>query len=121
MSQQVLPIALGLMLLVIVFELVRQRRLRERYAVFWMVLGLALLAVGMFPGATEEVAATLGFELPSNLVFLISIIILFALAVQAGVEIAGLQRDVRTLAEEVAILRLETTRRSKGDSGDDSA
>ena len=40
----------SLLLLVVVFELIRSRRLRERYALLWLLTGLVLLAifVGVF-------------------------------------------------------------------------
>lgn len=115
MSQQIVPIALGVILLVVVFELVRRRLLRERHAVFWILLSFSLILVGVFPAVTEQVSSALGFELPSNLIFFFSIIVLFALALQAGVEIARLERHVRTLAEEVALLRLVVDESADGD------
>jgi len=121
MSQQIVPALLGLILLGIVFELVRRRRLRERHALFWMLLGLALILLGLLPDVTERVSSMLGFELPSNLIFFVSIIVLFALALQAGVEIARLERHVRILAEEVALLRLAAEERTDEDTRDDSS
>lgn len=115
MSEQIVPALLGLILLGVVFELVRRRLMRERHAVFWMLLGVALILVGLLPAATERISSMLGFELPSNLIFFVSIIVLFALALQAGVEIARLQRDVRTLAEEIALLRLAVDESADGD------
>lgn len=110
-----MPALLGLILLGIVFELVRRRRMRERHAVFWMLLGISLVLVGFLPVATERISSALGFELPSNLIFFISIVVLFALALQAGVEIARLERHVRALAEEVALLRLAVEEPADGD------
>ncbi len=121
MSVQIVPILLGLALLLIVFELVRRGLMRERHAVFWMLLGIALILVGSFPAATQRVSSMLGFELPSNLIFFVSIIVLFALALQTGVEIAKLERHVRTLAEEVAILRLANEERNAENTQDDSS
>ena len=80
-----------------------------------MLLGITLILVGAFPVATERVSSMLGFELPSNLIFFVSIIVLFALALQAGVEIARLERNVRTLAEEIALLRFAVGESADGD------
>lgn len=120
MSSQIVPLVLGTILLVTVFEFVRRRHLRERSAIFWMLLGVSLVLVGLFPALTARVSSTLGFELPSNLVFFVSIIMLFALSLQAGVEIARLERHNRVLAEEVALLRLAIDDSADGDTPRDT-
>ena len=40
------------LLLLVVFELIRSRRLRERYALLWLLTGVVLLALSLWRGAT---------------------------------------------------------------------
>ena len=63
-----LPIAIAaavasFVLLVIVFELIRSRRLRERYALLWLLTGLVMLALSLWRGGLNTVAGWAGVAL----------------------------------------------------------
>jgi len=49
-------------------------------------------------------AVALGFQLPSNLLFFVSILFLLLVAVQLSFEVSRLEARTRRLAEEVALL-----------------
>ena len=44
----------SLLLLLIVFELIRSRRLRERYAILWLVTGVVLLVLSAWRDALNK-------------------------------------------------------------------
>ncbi|TAM92894.1 MAG: DUF2304 domain-containing protein, partial [Jatrophihabitans sp.] len=50
-------------------ELLRRRRLREKYAALWIVVSVLVLATVALPGVLRWVAAALGVTVPLNLVF----------------------------------------------------
>ena len=65
---QILAIVITGGLFVLVFELVRQRRLLERYALLWLFSSAVLLALSVWRGALEELASAVGiFYAPSAL------------------------------------------------------
>jgi len=97
--------AIGLFLLLI--ELLRQRRLREKYALVWFVLAVIALVGAAAPTLVYRITDLIGFQLPVNLIFFIAFLVLFALSVQFSLELGRMEERVRTLAEELAILRLE--------------
>ncbi|MBC7592039.1 MAG: DUF2304 domain-containing protein [Salinibacterium sp.] len=92
--------------LVVVVELLRRRRLRERHAIWWLVAGVLALVTGLFPSALEWAAGLVGVEVPTNLVFFVSIAILFFVCLQHSAEVTDLESKTRTLAERSAILEL---------------
>jgi hypothetical protein len=49
-------------LLVVVFELIRSRRLRERYALLWLLTGVVLLALSLWRGGLNTIAGWFGVE-----------------------------------------------------------
>ena len=50
------------LLLVVVFELIRSRRLRERYALLWLLTGVVLLALSLWRGGLNTIAGWFGVE-----------------------------------------------------------
>jgi hypothetical protein len=88
--------ALGL-----VFELLRRRRLREKYAAIWIVIAVGTVVVAVFPQILQGVADLVGIRTPSNLLFFGSLIVLFAVSLQLSREVGLLEEQSRRLAEEV--------------------
>lgn len=93
--------------LVLVFELLRRRRLREKYAVIWVVIAIATLVVAVFPVLLLQVADVVGIQTPSNLLFFGSLITLFAVSLQLSREVGLLEEQTRRLAEEIGTLKLK--------------
>lgn len=109
----------------VIVELLRRRQLRERHALWWLVAGVLALIVGIFPSTLRWAAALLGFELPINLVFFVSIGILVLVALQHSAELTLLESKTRVLAEQSALqdlrlraleqqLALETAKKRQG-------
>jgi hypothetical protein len=90
--------------LAVVVQMLRHRRLRERHAVWWLVGGLAALLVGLFPGLLEGAADLIGVTEPANLIFFISIAMLVLVCIQLSSELTRQETQIRTLAEDVALL-----------------
>lgn len=101
------PFALvgALVTLAFMFELLRRRRLREKYAILWISLAVIVIFFGAFPGVLYWLAKLVGIATPLNLVFFLALLVLLVVAVQLSAEISSLERNTQTLAEECALLR----------------
>lgn len=103
--------------LAVVVEMLRRRRLRERHAIWWLIAGTAALVIGVFPGALEWAAELVGVDIPTNLVFFVSIAVLVLVCIQHSAELTDLESKARTLAEmsalqDLRIGRLESSARA---------
>ncbi|MCW2767109.1 MAG: hypothetical protein JWO11_3068 [Nocardioides sp.] len=107
----VLGIIGSTVILVVLFEMLRRRHLREKYAVVWFLVALASMTVTIFPDLLNVSARAVGVEVPVNLLFFAASMILLVLALQHSYELGRLEEKSRTLAEEVALLRLELDQR----------
>lgn len=105
-ASYIFGICSALLTLIVVIEMLRRRRLRERHAIWWLVAGVLALVVGVFPGVLDWAAKLVGIGLPTNLVFFVSIAVLFLVCIQHSAELTKLENQTRTLAEEVALLDL---------------
>lgn len=92
--------------LLVVLEMLRRRQLRERHAIWWFIAGVLALVAGIFPSTLSWAANLIGIEVPINLVFFVSIAILFLVCLQHSAELTRLESKTRTLAERVALLEL---------------
>lgn len=92
--------------LVLVIELLRRRRLREKYAVIWVFISVATVVIAVFPGLLGWISAVIGIQTPSNLLFFGSLLTLFAVSLQLSREVGLLEEQTRRLAEEMGALRL---------------
>ncbi|MEU1972508.1 DUF2304 domain-containing protein [Microbacterium sp. NPDC019599] len=81
------------------------RALREKYAILWLLIGLLILLLGLFPGVLVSVSQLLGVALPSNLFFALAIILLLGVALHLSWELSQAEDEIRRLAEESALLR----------------
>ncbi|WP_439591535.1 DUF2304 domain-containing protein [Microbacterium sp.] len=98
-------IGLALVILIVVFYLLLTRKLREKYAVVWLVIGFVVLILGLFPQLLLWFTAVLGVQLPVNLLFSLAIVLLLSVALHLSWELSQAEDEIRRLAEEAAISR----------------
>ncbi|KQR49530.1 hypothetical protein ASF87_12400 [Microbacterium sp. Leaf161] len=103
-------LVLGLLIVGAVTAMLLRRQLREKYAVVWLVIGLAVLLLGIFPAALQWLTLALGFQLPANLIFTLAITLLLAASLHLSWELTRTEERLRRLAEEAAIARLAQSR-----------
>ena len=89
------------------FEPLRCRHLREKYAVTWAALRRRPGADDL-PGAARTFSSELaGVDAPANLLFFLASMALMVLTLHQSHEPGRLEDKTRTLAEELALLRME--------------
>ena len=102
----ILGILAALLTLGVVIEMMRRKRMRERHAIWWLLAGTLALIIGVFPGILNWAAGVLGVGAGANLVFFVSIAVLFLVCIQASSELTTLEDKTRSLAEETVLLQL---------------
>ncbi|MBN9213848.1 MAG: hypothetical protein ABS62_03075 [Microbacterium sp. SCN 70-200] len=116
-------ISLAVIVLVIIVSLLLRRQLREKYATLWIVIGLVILVLAIFPGLLLWLSDALGVEVPSNLIFALALVLLIGVALHLSWELSLAEDEVRRVAEDVAILRADVEdlrRQAGGTAGADS-
>jgi hypothetical protein len=112
---QVLAIIASGGLLLLVLELVRQRRMLERYALLWLLSAVVLLALAIWSGLLETVSKTIGIIYPPNALFLIAFGFVMVLLLHFSVAVSRLADQSKVLAQRVALLE-ERQDRSEADA-----
>lgn len=97
---------IGVLVVISVVRLSRQGQLSFRYTIGWMgVAGIGILS-GLFVPVVEPLAKNLGLS-SAALLGLAALLFITVIAIQLSISISGLQRQIQTMAEEVARLRYE--------------
>jgi hypothetical protein len=117
---RLLVFALGLTVLLLVINLVRKRQLQERYAILWLLAGLALTLAPVFIPWLDHLAFSLGFEYPPALLLLLAVVGLLLLIFQLSLTISRTEDRLKVLTQELGLLRhaVATLQRADAEASD---
>jgi hypothetical protein len=101
---QILTIVVAALLLVGVIELVRRRRLLERYALLWLLSSLVLLGLAIWRGALDRIAEQLGVAYPPNAIFIVAFGFVLWMLLHFSVAVSRLSDQSKILAQRLALL-----------------
>jgi hypothetical protein len=106
--------------LVGILELIRRRRLQERYALLWLLTSLVIFILSAWRDALRLVADAVGVAYPPSALFVIASFFILVVLLHYSTVISELSERNVTLAQRLAILeerlrRAET--RGEGGSG----
>jgi hypothetical protein len=94
------------LLILIVLELIRGRRLKERYALLWLGTGLALLVLSLWREGLNTIADWLGVEsYPPAILFAAAVLFVIVVLLHYSTVLSKLTDDNVRLAQEVGLLR----------------
>lgn len=100
---QVVALAVSLVLLAVVVELVRRRRLTEEYSLIWLLCGAALLLLSLWKNILDVSARWLGIYYPPAVLLLVLVFFGFVASLYFSVVISGQRRQIERLIEEAAL------------------
>ena len=102
--------AVAVVLLLVVFELIRSRRLRERYALLWLVTGLVLVALAAWRGGLNTIAGWLGVRsYPPAVLFAVGLLFVILVLLHYSTVISRLADQNTILAQRLALLESRIT------------
>jgi hypothetical protein len=108
----------SIVLLVVILELIRSRRLQERYALLWLATGVVLLALSLWRGGLNTIAGWVGVETyPPAVLFAIASLFILVVLLHYSTVISRLSDQNKILAQRLALLerRLREDAASKTD------
>jgi hypothetical protein len=95
----------SLLLILVVLELVRGRRLKERYALLWLATGIVLLVLSAWRGGLNTIAGWLGVTgYPPAVLFAVATLFIFLVLLHYSTVISKLTDENVELAQRVALL-----------------
>lgn len=107
---QITTMALGLGLAAVILYLVRRDHLYLPHGVFWFVVAIFAIVFGLFPRLIDTVAVWVGVVYPPAFLFLAVGVVLFIKALHADLVNTRIERQLRRLNQEIAILGASESR-----------
>lgn len=109
MSVLLVSAVLGIVLSCAILILVRRDHLHGSYAVWWFVVAIATLLLGMFPHVVDWLGASIGISYPPILAIIIGLGLILIRMLQMDVDRSRQERTLRRLTQRVAIMDQELT------------
>ena len=104
--------AASLILVLVVFELIRSRRLRERYALLWLLTGLVLVVLSAWRGGLNTIAGWLGVKgYPPAVLFAVGLLFVILVLLHYSTVISRLSDQNVILAQRLELLETEVRER----------
>jgi hypothetical protein len=94
----------AILLLLVILELIRSRRLQERYALLWVMTAMVLLVFALWRDGLNVLAKTVGIVYPPSALFLIAAVFILIVLLHYSTAISELAERNLMLAQRIALL-----------------
>ena len=113
---QIISLLTAFLVMLFIGRLIIRGKLREEYAIIWMVCTFILIVFSIWRKGLEQIALAVGVYYPPSLVFLGAIFAILIFLIHLSVVVSRLQNQIKTLTQEIALLKsqLETPTREQG-------
>ncbi|MCW3003213.1 MAG: hypothetical protein JWQ20_2511 [Conexibacter sp.] len=113
---RILTIGGAVVILLMVLELVRRRKLKEEYSVLWVFTAVFILLVSVWFSLLSKVTSAIGAISPASTLFFFGLLFSLVLLLHFSVRISSLERRLTALVQEVGLMNVEEP---DGEAADD--
>ncbi len=122
MKPRFVALMISVVLVVLIIELVRRRKLREEYSWLWLSLSVVMLILALWPNLLDFITGLIGAVVSTSTLFFFALVFMIFINIQFSVEISTLSDQVKNLAQQLAILdssveEMATQHEGQGDAG----
>lgn len=98
-------ILLSIVILVVTLIIIRSENISVKYSMIWLFSAILILAFSIFPNFLRFISKSLGFEVVSNMVFMIMIGILFLITMSLTIIVSHQKEQIRLLIQEISRIK----------------
>ncbi|MFA7606884.1 MAG: DUF2304 domain-containing protein [Rhodocyclaceae bacterium] len=106
-SLQLTAALLGVGLSLAILAMVRRDHLRLGHGLFWLVVAIVAALLGLVPKLLDVAAVKLGIASAPNLLFILSLVVLFIKALHGDMVNTRTERQLRRLNQRLALFEAE--------------
>ena len=110
----------SVLLLLVVLELIRSRRLQERYALLWVMTAVVLLVFALWRDGLNVLARTVGIAYPPSALFMLAAVFILIVLLHYSTAISQLAERNLMLAQRIALLEQQLKEADAPESSDTS-
>ena len=110
-------IIITLIYLIFIVKEIKKKKIQVAFSTFWIVSAILLITAIAIPNFVENITILLGFEVPANMLFCITIFVAFYLIFNLTMKLSKVHTNNVTLVQEVSLLkkRIEELEAQKGE------
>jgi hypothetical protein len=105
LQQRIELIVVALIVCLLIFELIRRRRLMERYAILWLTAGLTVLVLAVWTGLLSVLSRAAGISYLPSALFAVAFLFVLVMLVHFSMAISKLSDQNTILAQRLALLQ----------------
>jgi len=120
---QYISILGSLVFIGLIIMLIRNKRIKEEFAILWLFFGGVFLFLSIWRGSIEVIARILGIAYAPAAIFLILIIAIISILIHLSLITSRLTDQAKVMTQELGLLKIEIDtmkKKSKPDCPDDS-
>lgn len=104
LSLQIFSLFVVVLYFIIIFVLLKKKRFELRYSLLWLLAGLVMLLLVIFPNLLMKATALLGIEVASNGLFAACIFFIVVILISLTTVISGFANKIKGLTQQIALL-----------------
>ena len=104
LQTRIFVILLGVVVALFVINQVRTRKIKEQYALLWILTAILLVLVPIFVDVVDAISYALGILYPPAFIFLIALVCILLILFQFSMSISRFSEQIKVLVQEIALL-----------------
>lgn len=101
---RILAVAVSFGLVIFILRLITNKKLKEKYAILWLVSGSIIFILGVFNNFLIYITGLIGITLPINTVLFFGIFFLIVINIHFSIVISNLCEQNKKIAQKMALL-----------------
>jgi hypothetical protein len=98
-------VVLGLIVLCVVINLVRTKKLKEQYALLWLLMATTLVVAPLFIDIIDMVSFAIGIDYPPALIIVLALVCFALIFFQISLTISRFSDQIKSLSQDLALTR----------------
>jgi hypothetical protein len=98
-------ILLGVLVLLFVINLVRTKKLKEEYALLWLLMAASLVLAPLLIDLIDQISFAIGIDYPPALMIVIALVCFALIFFQISVTISRFSEQIKNLSQDLALVR----------------
>jgi len=103
--QKVFAILASILIMGLVVELVRRRKLREEYSWLWLLTGVVIILLVVWYDLLVFITHLIGAIAPTTTLFIFGLIFLMLISLHYSIQITKLSQQVKEMAQQLTLLK----------------
>lgn len=92
----------------IIINMIRKKSLELRYALVWLIVGVGILILNIFPQLIEWIASAMGIASPINMLFFVGFCFSLGIIFVLTVAVSRMSIRIKELAQELALYKKDS-------------